>query len=86
MTAKENRDIIYTDRMVYRVGDMVRVKHVSNIDVRAGMIPIHRIGLIVAHDKKNDQFYDVKFGQHTVKFHHSFLRPLSTKNCQGGTK
>lgn len=77
---------MYTDRMVYRVGDMVRVKHVSSIDVRAGLIPAHRIGLIVTHDKKNSQFYDVKFGQHTVKFHYSFLLPLSIKNCQGGTK
>ena len=77
---------MYTDRMVFKVGDMVKVKHVSSIDVRVGMIPVHRIGLIVVHDKKNDQFYDIMFGQHTVKFHYSFLRPLSIKNCQGGIK
>jgi hypothetical protein len=77
---------MYKDRMVYRVGDMVRVKHVSNTDVRADRVPAHRIGLIVSHDHMNSQFYDVMFGRHTIKFHYSFLRPLSTKSCLGGTK
>ena len=73
---------MYTDRIVFKVGDMVKVKHVSNIDARSDMVPEHRIGLIVSHDKKNDQFYDIMFGQHTVKFHYSHLRPLSIKNAK----
>ena len=86
MTDTEIGAIMYIDRMVYRVGDMVRIKHLSNIDVRTDKVPEHRIGLIVARDQNNDQFYDVKFGEYTGKFHYSHLRSLSTKNCPGGTK
>jgi len=64
---------------------MVRVKQLSNIDVRADKVPEHRVGLIVARDQNNDQFYDIKFGEYTGKFHYSHLRSLSTKNCHGGT-
>ena len=77
---------MYKDRMVHKVGDMVKVIELSHVDARKAKVPEHRIGLIVACDNTNRQFYDVKFGQYIGKFHYSFLRPLSTKNCQGGTK
>jgi len=86
LTDTEIGAIIYIDRMVYKVGDMVRVKHLSSIDVRADKVPEHRIGLIVSRDQNNNEFYDVKFGEYTEKFHYSHLRSLSIKSCQGGTK
>jgi hypothetical protein len=36
----------------------------------------------VARDQNNDQFYDVKFGEYTGKFHYSHLRSLSIKNAK----
>ena len=77
---------MYKDRMVFKIGDMVKIIQLSNEDVRKVEVPRHRVGLIIACDKTNNLFYDVKFGQYIGKFHYSFLRPLSRKNCHGGTK
>ena len=83
MTETEIRAIMYIDRMVYKVGDMVRITQAPHTHISNPRVPEHRTGLIVAI--AND-FYDIKFGQYTGKFHYSHLRSLSTKNCQGGIK
>ena len=83
MTNAEKKVIMYTDRMVYKVGDMVRVRRENKYHISNPRVPEHGIGLIVSI--AND-FYDVKCGQYIGKFHYSFLRSLSTKNCQGGIK
>jgi len=62
---------MYIDRMVYKVGDMVRITHAPHPVISNPRVPEHRTGLIVAI--AND-FYDVKFGQYTGKFHYSHLR------------
>jgi hypothetical protein len=57
---------MYKDRMVYKLGDLVRVGFLNRTSK-------HNIGLIVSINE-NSTIYGVKFGIHVQKFHHSFIQ------------
>jgi len=70
---------MYKDQMIYKIGDLVRVSP------KTGSEQKNNIGLVISVNE-NATIYDVKVRNYVQKFHYSFLRPLSIKNCQGGIK